>query len=253
MTKVIERNASTGTGYRNYVVAYILNEQGVTAATSGTFVPAWSITPESASYASVFLSNVNETTLVGPNDSNGTAASTPNPIKTNALVTDNGDIVIEGATCGNLGSYTLNNGFTEGIDQAVGSAGHTGVTGHKKTPAASSETPSATYATSPNRQVIIGFVVNAYEAPVYSDCGEVIAADHRLPSDLSGDCYVNYLDVNIMADYWLNGECDETNNYCGLADFEPRDGAVDFFDFSDFAMQWLVCNDPEDPECSPNW
>jgi hypothetical protein len=41
-------------------------------------------------------------------------------------------MVILGATCGNLGSYTLNNGFTEGIDQAVGASnGITGVTGHK--------------------------------------------------------------------------------------------------------------------------
>jgi hypothetical protein len=39
----------------------------------------------------------------------------------------------------------------------------------------------------------------------------------------------------------------------GGADFEPRDGVVDLFDFSDFAMQWLWCNDPENPVCIENW
>jgi len=250
MTKIIERNA--GTGYRSYVAAYILNEQGVAAAISDTFVPTWSITPESASYASVFLSNVNQTTPVGPNDSNGTAGSTPNPIKTNPLATDDGDIVIEGATCGNLGSYTLNNGFIEGIDQAVGSAGHTGITGHKKTPAASNETPSATYAVTQNRQVIIGFVVNAAPLTGYQDCAQVQAGGLRLLSDLDGDCYIDYLDLDILAENWLNTDCVEPGN-CQNADFTPVDGAVDFLDFSDFASQWLGCNDPENPDCTPNW
>ena len=250
MTKVIDRNIGTGT--RAYAAAYILNEAGVAAATSGTFTPTWSGTaPTDFGYASVFLKNVNQTTLVGASDSNGTATSTPNPIKTNPLSTSNGDMVVLAATCGNSGSYTLNNAFIEGIDQSINST-VTGVTGRKAATGVS-ETPSATFTGTVNRQMIIGFVINAQEAPVYSNCGEVIAAGHRLASDLDGDCYVDYWDVNTMADYWLNGDCDETNNYCGLADFEPRDGAVDFFDFSDFAMQWLVCNDPEDPECPHNW
>jgi GH35 family endo-1,4-beta-xylanase len=250
MTKI--KDESIGTGYSANVAAFILGETGIEAATSGTFSPSWSTTPGAAKYTSVFIQNVNQTTLVGATDSASTTSS--NPIVTDALSTNDGDMVFVAATCGNLNSYTLNNGFIEGFDEQFGDAttGGTGVAGYKAATGVA-ETPSATYGASINRQVIIGFVVNAYDAPVYSDCSEVIAAGHRLPSDLSGDCYVNYLDVNIIADYWLNGECDVTNNYCGLADFEPRDGAVDFFDFSDFAMQWLVCNNPEDPECPPNW
>jgi len=251
MTKVVERVVSSGNPvYYAYVVTYILNEQGIAAAAGGTFVPAWSTSPDVVAYESVFLQNVDQSTPVGATAGNGTTSS--NPITAAALSTNNGDMVIDAVTCGNNGSYTLNNGFTEGADQSVGTYGLTGAAGHKSTTGAG-ETPSATHSSSINRQVIIGFVVNAQAAPVYSDCGEVLAAGHRLPSDLSGDCYVNYLDVNTMADYWLNDDCNEANNYCGLADFVPRDGAVDFFDFSDFAMQWLVCNDPEDPECSPNW
>jgi len=252
MTKVIERNAGTGTGYRNYVVAFILNEAGVNAATSSTFAPSWSATPESVSYASIFLSNVNQTTSIGATDSNGTTSSTPNPIKTNPLSTNDGDMVMLGATCGNNGSYTLNNGFTEGTDQSVGSNGHTGVTGYKRATGAA-ETPSATYSSTVNRQVIIGFVVQA--APLgYQNCSQVLAASHRLAADISGagDCYVNYEDLATFVDYWLNTDCIAPDN-CHGADSVPTDGVVDFFDFADFAVQWMWCNNPEDLGCTQNW
>jgi hypothetical protein len=251
MTKVIDVNA--GTTIKVYASAFILNEAGVAAATSDIFVPSWSAQPTYTAYASAFFSDVNQTTLVGAADSNGTATSDPDPIRTNPLATRDRDMAIVAATCGNVGSYTLESAFTEGVDQQVGTpANATGIAGYKAATGAN-ETPGADYSDIVNRQVIIGFVINASEPPVYSNCSEVIAAGYRLPSDLSGDCYVNHLDVNVMAYYWLNGDCDATNNYCGLADFDPRDGAVDFFDFSDFAMQWLVCNNPEDAACPHNW
>jgi hypothetical protein len=84
------------------------------------------------------------------------------------------------------------------------------------------------------------------------DCDAVQAAGYGLTSDISPDCYVNYWDLKVIADNWLDTNCTEPDN-CEGADFEPTDGAVDLFDFSDFAMQWLLCNDPEDPKCTPNW
>jgi hypothetical protein len=252
MTKIIDVNA-VSSGYGNYVAAYILNETGVAAVTANsTFVPTWSASTSSVSYASVFLSNVNQTTLLGASAKNSTLAATPNPIITAALSTNDGDIAVVGATCGNNGSYTLNNGFTEGIDQSVGSAGHTGVTGHKSATGAA-ETPSATYATGPNRQVIIGFVVRAYEAPpTYPDCSAVQAGGYRLDSDLNGDCYVDSLDLGVIASEWLHTDCISPDN-CQNADFAPTDGTVDFLDFSDFGPQWMQCNNPQDPACNPNW
>ena len=66
MTKIIEINASTGTGYRNYVAAYILNEAGVAAATHRHICPQHgAYTPESASYASVFLQTSTRRLLSG--------------------------------------------------------------------------------------------------------------------------------------------------------------------------------------------
>ncbi|MGA2092466.1 MAG: CotH kinase family protein, partial [Sedimentisphaerales bacterium] len=153
MTKVVERNYNAASG-NAYVAAYILNETGVAAATNTNFVVTWSGTaPSEVGYASAFFSNVNQTTSVGATGSGG---STTNPVTTSALATTSGDMVILGATCGNAGSYTLNNSFTEGIDQAMASS--TGVTGHKAATGAN-ETPSATYSSTINRQTIIGLVV----------------------------------------------------------------------------------------------
>jgi hypothetical protein len=342
MTKVIEVNAVSGS-YGNYVAAFILNEAGVAAASSGTFSPTWSGTTSSVAYASVFLSNVDQTTSIGASARAATTASTPNPITTSALVTNDGDMAIVGVTCGNNGSYTLNNGFTEGTDQSVGTNGLTGAAGRKAATGAA-ETPSATYATGPNRQAIIGFVVqagsqadlppaaptglvatagnesasldwndnsepdmngyNVYRSttqgggyvklnsslllgsdyadngltngityyyvvkavddanqesvssseasatPAYQNCADVISGGDRILSDLSGDCYVDYYDLEVIANYWMRSDCSPPGN-CQGADFEPADGTVDFFDLSDFSPLWMTCNNPGDPDCTP--
>jgi hypothetical protein len=90
-------------------------------------------------------------------------------------------------------------------------------------------------------------------SPVLPNCDAVQDAGYGLTSDIDGDCYVNYKDLEIIAGHWLNTDCDSLNNYCDGADFAPTDGIVNLFDFSDFAVQWLGCNDPEDPSCTPNW
>jgi GH35 family endo-1,4-beta-xylanase len=249
MTKIIEVNAVVSSG--NYVAAFILNEANIAAASDSNFTPTWSGTTTSTSYASVFLQTVDQTTSVGASAKNSSTSSTPNPITTSALATNNGDMVILGATCGNVGFYTLNNNFVEGNDQqAGGTAGMTGVTGHKFA-TGTDETPSATYSATVNRQVIIGFVVKLAPLTGYQDCPQVQEANLRLPSDLNGNCYVDYLDLEIVALYWLHTDCAGFGD-CEHSDFEP-DGDVDFGDLSTFGLQWMSCNDPEDPDCTHNW
>ena len=85
-----------------------------------------------------------------------------------------------------------------------------------------------------------------------SNCAEVLALGHRLAADISGDCYVDYDDLGTFAGYWLDGTCTGPDN-CQGADFVPANGVVDLLDFSKLANQWLTCNDPQDPRCSPNW
>ena len=86
----------------------------------------------------------------------------------------------------------------------------------------------------------------------FADCAAVQAGDYGLPSDLNGDCYVDLLDLKIMADNWLHTDCTTPGN-CQNADFAPTDGKVDFLDFSDFGPEWRQCNNPLDANCTPNW
>jgi hypothetical protein len=180
MTKVVERD------YRAtidaYVVAYILDEDGVAAATNSTFVPTWSANPAEIKYASVFLANVNQSTLTG---ASATAGGTSGTISTSALATGDGDMVIDAATCGNLGTYTMNNGFTLGVNQS--SASSTGGTGYKPATGAN-ETPSVTH-NSVNRQALIGFVVKT--------------GGGGIPGDLNDDLKVDFVDFAILGQGWL--------------------------------------------------
>jgi glucuronoarabinoxylan endo-1,4-beta-xylanase len=156
MTKVVDYSYNAASGYA-YAAAFILKESGVAAASSSTFSVTWGGTaPGSMGYSSAFFSNVDQTTSTG---ATGTGGSTSNPVTTSALATSDGDMVILGATCGNSGSYTLNNSFIEGNDQQINGT-VTGVTGYKSATGAN-ETPSATYSSTINRQMIIGLVVNA--------------------------------------------------------------------------------------------
>ena len=153
MTKVVDRIISSGTT-RTYVAAFILNDAGINAATSTTFSPVWSATPTSYVYASVFLQNVNQSALTGATA--GNATSTGATITTSALANNNGDMVIDAATCSSTGSYTVNNGFTEALEPSITNAD--AVDGYKSATGVN-ETPSVTHSTTTSRQSLIGFVV----------------------------------------------------------------------------------------------
>jgi hypothetical protein len=151
MTKVVEYNE--GSGYRAYAVAFILDEAGIVAASGSTFNVTWAQTPSrTPGYSSVFLGGVDQATPVGASGGNGGTTST---VTTSALATNDGDIVILAGTCGATGSYSVNNGFTEGIEVAVTSGD--GVAGYKQATGAN-ETPSITHSAA-NRQAIVGLVV----------------------------------------------------------------------------------------------
>jgi hypothetical protein len=97
----------------------------------------------------------------------------------------------------------------------------------------------------------VGYIVFESKGTTFQNCADVLAGGYRFVSDLSGDCYVNYIDLKIITSHWL-ADCTEPDN-CEGADFAPTDGIVDLYDFSDFAVQWLLCNNPTDANCTPNW
>lgn len=156
MTKIIERTAtSAGSQIVAYTAAFFLGEGGIAAASNGTFAPVWSVTPTQApAFSSVFLVNVNQTTMLGASSSGVSNAAS---VTAAALPTVSGDRVIVAATNGNSGGYTMNNGFTEAIEVAPGSAD--GVAGSKLATGAN-ETPGVTHS-APNRQSVIGFVLRS--------------------------------------------------------------------------------------------
>jgi hypothetical protein len=151
MTEVIEENE--GTGYRAYAGLFILDEDGIDAASGSSFVVTWAENPNrTPAFSSVFLQNVYQTSPVGASDSAGGTTAT---ISTSALSTSDGDMVVLAATCGNTGTYSVNNGFTEAVELSMTSAD--GVAGYKAATGAN-ETPSVTHSNI-NRQVIVGLVV----------------------------------------------------------------------------------------------
>jgi len=56
--------------------------------------------------------------------------------------------------------------------------------------------------------------------------------------DLNNDYIVNFADFEILAFYWMDTNCADSNN-CDGADFEPNDGSVDINDLSIFCSHWL--------------
>jgi O-glycosyl hydrolase len=94
--------------------------------------------------------------------------------------------------------------------------------------------------------------ITTIHSTAFSDCDDVLFAGYGLTSDLSGDCYVNYQDLKIISDNWLNTDCTAPDN-CDGADFEPTDGSVNLLDLNRFAEQWLWCNEPADSDCTQNW
>ncbi len=141
-----------GTGSRVRMELWYLNEAGIVAATNTTFVVTYgSGTPTSQHFASEVYRNVDQTTPILASGINSTNAATPNPLTTSVAVTADG-MSVAAAVSGNSGTYSWNNGWTEGIDQTV-SASNSSSADHAVT-ANGTDTASATHS-NPNRQAIV--------------------------------------------------------------------------------------------------
>jgi hypothetical protein len=167
MTKIVDWEYFVS--YNEYTAAFILDEAGIAAATTSTFVVTWGTAPDGTpAFSSVFLSDVNQSSLVGDT---GTGGSTVATAETTPLSTNSGDMAFVAGTCGNTGTYSTINGFTAAIELAPSSAdgvcGYLAATGGSVTPGVSH--------TNVNRQSVIGFVVQPVtavnQAPVLDPIG----------------------------------------------------------------------------------
>jgi hypothetical protein len=155
----IDGTSTTSSGCYARAELWYLNESGIAAAGGSTFSVAWGgSTPADPMYAAATFKNVSQTSPVAASNYNSTSSSTPNPITVSVTATD-GSAVVAAAISGNSGSYTWNNGFTEGVDQTAGST-TTMSSAYKLIGAGGSETASATHS-GPNRQVIVVAVLNS--------------------------------------------------------------------------------------------
>jgi hypothetical protein len=180
MTKVVDRIISSGTT-RTYVAAFIINDGGITSASSTTFSPSWSTTPYyGTAYESVFLQNVNQSALTGVIASNAT--STGATITTSSLANSGGDMVIDAATCSNTGTYTTNNNFDKAID--LSRSNFDGVDGYKSATGVN-ETPSVTHSTTTGRQSLIGFVVKVVSAKASNPTPSDLATEVGIDAEIS--------------------------------------------------------------------
>ena len=142
-------------GFSAHTSSWYLNEAGIAAAGGTTFIVTWPTTPSVIGYASAFFGTVDQASPIGATDSN---TSTASPISTIALGVTAGDMAMYAGTVGNTGTYSANNGFTEGIELVMSSSD--GAAGQKLAVADGTETPSASH-TNVNRQVILGWVLQA--------------------------------------------------------------------------------------------
>jgi hypothetical protein len=113
--------------------------------------------PNLAGVTYIFFANVDQVTPVGMSDTNSTTSLST--LATNSLTTANGDLVFVAGTCGNTGSYSVNNEFTKGIELTMSSSD--AVAGFKQA-TGTNEIPSITHSYL-NRQAVVGFVVQNYK------------------------------------------------------------------------------------------
>jgi hypothetical protein len=156
MSPVVE-HVTTANEVKARVEIFYLDEDGIQAAGGNTFVVSYaSGTPTDPMHAAATFSGVDQITPI--EDTAKEQSSTGynqgmDPIVATVNVVEDG-MAISGAVCGNSGSYTWGNGWTEGTDQTSNSTA-TMSTAYHAAAADGTDTASANYSSTLNRQVIV--------------------------------------------------------------------------------------------------
>jgi len=149
MVEAVGNVVSSG-GYYARTEIWYLKDASIPA--SGSFVVTYSGgAPTNPMHAYALFTNVDQTTPIENTASNPT--TTLDPVTATVNVVQDG-MSIAGATCGNNGSYTWGNGWTEGTDQTSG-ATTTMSTAHHQNSASGTDTASANHSSTINRQVLV--------------------------------------------------------------------------------------------------
>jgi hypothetical protein len=76
-------------------------------------------------------------------------------------------------------------------------------------------------------------------------CGD--PGTEYLDADLALDCYVDTVDLSMLASAWLDNNC-SWPGWCNGADINESQ-KVDLVDFERFMLQWMQCSDPANGSC----
>lgn len=168
MTKVNAATATTGGVWaHNQAAAFILDEAGIQAASSDTFVVQWEGNEAGEGYASAFFDNVDQGNPVEASAvADSISYTTPTQVTTAPLDNTTNDLLIVAAVCGDNSTLSLHNGFQIATSVSVSSG--RGIVGSQigtGTPIA----PAASKSASGNRLAVLGFALRSIAAPMTSE------------------------------------------------------------------------------------
>jgi len=156
MTSAVQ-HVTTAAGYVTRCEIWYLNETGIQAASGTTFVVTYaSGAPTDPMHAAATFQNVDQINPIGDSAKEQSSAGynpDVDPIEATVNVVQEG-MAIAGAVCGNDGSYSWGNGWTERTDQTSAATTTMATAGHSVT-AAGTDTASADHSSIINRQVIV--------------------------------------------------------------------------------------------------
>lgn len=83
-------------------------------------------------------------------------------------------------------------------------------------------------------------------------CQAVHTLGYAYPGDVDINCTVDIDDLSLLATQWLDTDCSDSDEWCYQTDID-QSNSVTLNDYIELAAQWLLCNDPEDEDCSQTW
>ncbi len=182
MTQMFESNSGTPAGFHDKLEFWGLNEAGIAAAVGTTIVPTYAagvLLENVEFFTSISMQHVDQIApLSDIRSSFSNGAVNPHQLGT-AVTTLAGGIAMTGVICGNnttpasligaTNTYTINSGFTEGVDiytanPSFSTSGISVQTATKVIAANGSEQPTFNFAGSPNRHACFGINVQRARA-----------------------------------------------------------------------------------------
>jgi subtilisin family serine protease len=105
----------------------------------------------------------------------------------------------------------------------------------------------------PGRDDIFGYGlvdVNAAIGLIFPQtCSAVWTLGYGLDGDIDHNCFVNSYDLQLFTEQWLISGCNSSNDWCYGGDID-HSGESDFSDLAKLAINWLICNDPQNINCN---